>query len=130
MLLKVGPVPLRHWLLLLVVAAILSGCRNEEPDVPQPQLPTMAPTTAGEDSTSSVRCTETDPHPVGQSISETFDVSYEEVMTLFCNGHAFEDILLALQTSEISGQPAEVLLARHEELTWDQIWEETGIVEP
>lgn len=120
--------PLRHWLILLVAAGIIGGCRNQESDVPE--LPTMAPTTAGDESASSVRCTETDPHPVGQSISQTFDVTYEEVMTLFCAGYPFEDILIALQTGEISGHPAKVLLARHEEMTWDQIWEEIGIVEP
>lgn len=66
-------------------------------------------------------CTETNPHPMGQSIAETYeDVSYEQVMTWFCDGYTFDDILIALETSEATDVPASVLL----EMLWDKPWEE------
>lgn len=72
---------------------------------------------------------EEDPHPIAESIAEKFEITYEDVMTLFCEGESFEDILLALQTSELTDIDAETLLARKDEIGWDQVWKETGLVQ-
>lgn len=86
-----------------------------------------AEVSAGEPAT---RCTEVDPHPLGVSIAEKFDVSYERVMTWFCSGHTFDEILIALQTSGMSDRAVEELLAMRQTRSWDQIWVELGVVGP
>jgi hypothetical protein len=75
-----------------------------------------------------IHCTEVDPHPVAQGIARKFDVPYEDVMTWFCSGNSFDDILLALQTAELVDRPAGELLIMKENSSWDQLWEELGIV--
>lgn len=80
--------------------------------------------------TSVTRCTEVDPHPLGVSIAEKFDVSYERVMMWFCSGHSFDEILVALQTSGMSDRSPEELLTMRANKSWDQIWTELGIVGP
>jgi hypothetical protein len=72
-------------------------------------------------------------HPIGQSIADLYpeQMDYEEVMTWFCNGFEFEDILTALQTAEETDYSAEELLSKFEHgQTWEEIWIELGIVEP
>lgn len=73
-------------------------------------------------------CTATDPHPVGVSIANRFDVDYEQVMAWFCAGETFDDILLALQTGELADAGAEELLRRKAEIGWEALWEEIGLV--
>lgn len=72
-------------------------------------------------------------HPIGQSIADLYpeQMDYEEVMTWFCNGFEFEDILTSLQTAEETDISAEELLSKFEHgQTWEEIWIELGIVEP
>ena len=76
-----------------------------------------------------INCTETNPHPVGQSIAETYQTSYEEVMTFFCTGVPFQDITLAYQTAEISNMDVkEVMTLWYDyDQNWDDVWTELGI---
>jgi hypothetical protein len=68
-------------------------------------------------------------NPVGQSISDRFDLTYEEVVTWFCSGYT-EDILLALQTSQQQKDlPTEELLEMRKSKSWEEIWEEVGLLE-
>ena len=67
-------------------------------------------------------------HDFAYSISETFEVSYDEVMDWFCDGYEFTDILLALQTSRNAEYSADQLLEMTKTMTWEQIWEQTGIL--
>ncbi len=66
-----------------------------------------------------------DPHPVGMNIAEDYAVSYGEVMDWYSQCHSFDDIILALETSDlISGYSPQGLLAmRRDGLSWDQIWD-------
>jgi hypothetical protein len=73
-----------------------------------------------------ISCTETDPHPIGQSIAETYEVPYNQVMTWFCEGYSFENILIALVTSEAVDLPVDSLLEKTLEQEWEDIWEEIG----
>jgi hypothetical protein len=82
-----------------------------------------------EEAISVFECTETNPHPMGQSIAETFDVSYEQVMTWFCDDYTFDDILIALETGQATDIPAAVLLEMRMEKTWSEIWVEIGLTE-
>lgn len=94
-----------------------SGGNNDQGD----QAPSSGPTCYGEDQ-----------HPIGVSIAKQFPAvtSYGEVMTWFCNGALFEDILNALATEEITGIEAEAMLRMVAEgFTWDEIWLELGVTE-
>ena len=72
-------------------------------------------------------CAVLNPHPMAVSITEKFDITYDEVMTLYCDGFAFSDILLALETSELVDQSPAALLARLRARSWQEIWDEFGI---
>ncbi|HXF84509.1 MAG TPA: hypothetical protein VNK49_03890 [Anaerolineales bacterium] len=73
-------------------------------------------------------CTTVNPHPIGQGIAETYDVSYEQVMAWFCEGFSFENIMIALETSEAVDIPAETLLRMLLEKNWEEIWDEIGFI--
>jgi hypothetical protein len=76
------------------------------------------------------RCYETEPHPIGQNIAETYEVEYKQVMEWFCEGNEFEDILVALETKELTGMPVETLLEKTQAgMSWDQIWQEIGLTD-
>ena len=61
---------------------------------------------------------------IGQGIADEYEfTSYEEVMSWFCDGAEFEDILVALQTEDQTDFPAEELLEMLAEgLSWEDIW--------
>jgi hypothetical protein len=63
--------------------------------------------------------------PIGQSIAEEYEsVSYDQVLTWFCNGAEFEDILVALETEAQTGTPAEEMLQMLVDgFSWDEIWQ-------
>jgi hypothetical protein len=68
-------------------------------------------------------------HRIGLGISEKFEVTYEEVMIWFCGGSQFEDILLALQTSELASISVnDLLVKRANGQMWDDIWKDIGLV--
>ncbi len=84
------------------------------------------------------------PHPTGNSLAETYGVTYEEVMEWFCgsgtsegedeepesgeeSGHkvGFGQIMLALHTAESSGESVDELLSRRAAGEgWGQIWQD------
>jgi hypothetical protein len=68
---------------------------------------------------------------IGQGIADEYDfASYEEVMTWFCSGAEFEDILVALQTEDQTGTPTEEMLVMLAEgFTWEEIWLVVGLIE-
>ncbi|MCD4801496.1 MAG: hypothetical protein K8R16_01000 [Anaerolineales bacterium] len=72
-------------------------------------------------------CSTLNPHPIAQGMVDTYDVSYDEVMTWYCDGYAFSDILLALETSDLADVPVPDLLPLARNQTWDEIWDELGI---
>lgn len=125
-------------LLLGVIACNLSLPGSEAPaGNPQsesqsaPDAQTASPSTdeeapAGE-TAAGADCSELDPHPIGASIAADYEVTYEQVMTWFCSGYSFENILIALETSEAVEVPAEDLLEMLLEMEWEQIWVEVGL---
>ncbi|MBN2043537.1 MAG: hypothetical protein JW757_00850 [Anaerolineales bacterium] len=69
-------------------------------------------------------------HPIGQQIAADYagQTTYSEVMDWFCSGFEFEDILTALETADLSGYHAEILLTMLEYgQTWEEIWAEIGL---
>ena len=69
--------------------------------------------------------------PIGESIAEDYEFTdYAEVITWFCNGAEFEDILVALETESQTGTPAEEMLQMLADgFTWDEIWQLVGLTE-
>jgi hypothetical protein len=66
-------------------------------------------------------------HPAASKIAAAFDVDYEEVMGYFCDGFGFGQIVLAYQTSKITGvDVADLLASREEGKGWGVIWKELG----
>ena len=74
-------------------------------------------------------CATKDANKMGESIAGSYPfTSTEEVMSWFCQGAEFEDILTALETEEITGTAAEDMLQmRAEGLSWDEIWLVIGL---
>jgi len=103
-----------------------NAVQEEAPAVEEAQ-PDEAEAPAPIEGAVNINCTETNPHPVGQSIAAEYGVTYEEVMTWFCSGDTFDDILLALETKELTGVSVEELLERNREVGWDQVWEDLGV---
>lgn len=121
-------------LLLGVAACNLSEVPAGTPEPESqsaPEAQTASPS-SGEDaqsgeSTVDADCTELNPHPIGASIAADYEVSYEQVMTWFCSGYSFDNILIALETSEAVEVPAEDLLQMLLEMEWEEIWVEVGL---
>lgn len=69
-------------------------------------------------------CGGTEVHPIAESIAETFGVPYDQLMDYYCQGIGFEELLLALETASESNVDLEdVIAARQQQHTWEQIWE-------
>jgi len=68
-------------------------------------------------------------NPIGKSIAEDYEsTSYEQVMTWFCNGAEFEDILVALETEAQTDTSAdEMLKMLADGFTWEEIWQLVGL---
>lgn len=115
---------------LLLAAAALAACGSAataEPDPPRLEgSKPDAAATAGPTAPVS-KCTETDPHPIGQSIAASYEVDYEQVMIWFCAGTSFDDILLALETHDLTDASVDELITRADEVGWDQVWVEYGV---
>ena len=89
----------------------------------EPPAPTDIPPTVD------INCTETNPHPLGQNIADTYGTSYEEVMTFFCTGVPFDDITLAYETAKIANiDVTEAMTLWYDyDKNWDDVWAELGI---
>ena len=96
--------------------------------VPSETLPPIVPTTLP-DGTDVPNCLGNEISPIGRSIADDYDsATYEQVMTWFCNGAEFEDILVALETEEQTEVSAEEMLKMLADgFTWDEIWQIIGL---
>ena len=72
-------------------------------------------------------CSSINPHPVAEGITEKFSISYDEVMTIYCDGYAFSDILLSLETEQLVDQSVEDLLSLLDNHSWEEIWDDLGV---
>lgn len=79
----------------------------------------------------SVDCPGEERNAIAESIIEKYpEVSYDRVMTWFCDGAEFEDILLALLTGRLSdADPEDMLEDIAAGITWDEIWEELNLTD-
>jgi hypothetical protein len=124
------------WLILLLLTACAPAI---QPDVPAPgivptateQTPLVLPAATDADSTPEAApdCAGDDVRQMAVSIADDYPFSSGgEVMGWFCEGAEFEDILLALETEDLTGVPAEEMLEMLAEgLSWDEIWLVVGL---
>jgi len=107
------------------------GCQNDSlkgsNTLSKPEEVALEESDGKPDDNPETNCSATNPHPLAEGMAETFEITYDEVMTLYCDGYAFSDILLALETSELVDQSPEALLARLRTRTWQEIWDEFDV---
>jgi hypothetical protein len=108
---------------------------------PEPVVPTSEPTqeTDTDPIAEATPVVDNDPpdclggeiSPIGESIAEDYEFTdYAEVISWFCNGAEFEDILVALESESLTGTPAEdILQMLADGFTWDEIWQLVGLTE-
>jgi len=122
---------------ILSVMLIAAGCQGDELKSAayqsRPEVAADADADAGVEtdaeaiSNPETDCSTLNPHPLAQGMEETFDVTYDEIMTWYCDGSAFSDILLALETSELAEVSVPDLLQLIENQSWEEIWADLGI---
>lgn len=125
-----------RWILALFIIIGLSACDTSLQKATQQVLvkgeldtPTPSPPDQLEEETPATEdCPQLDPHPLGSSIAEKFSVSYDKVMNWYCDGYLFEDILLTLQTSQLSDTTPEEIFTQLETNNWEEIWAALDIV--
>ena len=95
----------------------------------QETAPTPAQTEPSSDMTAPPTCLGDEVSSIGQAIADEYDsASYEQVITWFCNGAEFEDIIVALETESQTGTPAEEMLQMLADgFTWEEIWQLIGL---
>jgi hypothetical protein len=108
-----------------------TGTAPEASDTsPQPGVSPGATEEPQVGTTGETNCTGTNPHPVGQSIADTYDVSYEQVMTWFCDGYGFGEITLALETAKVATDytAGDLLASKGQGKGWGKVWQELGLI--
>jgi len=119
------------FLLLLSVTACQSSpaytTDQEETRPDTVQVETQAPNSSVE--TAAPDCQAGEINPIGQSIADDYEsITYEQVMTWFCNGAEFEDILVALETeAETDTTAGDMLKMLADGRTWEEIWQIVGL---
>ena len=70
-------------------------------------------------------------NPIGQAIADEYEIaSYSQVMTWFCSGAEFEDILVALETEYQTDTSADDMLQMLAAgFSWNDIWLTTGFTD-
>jgi hypothetical protein len=125
---------MKKYKLLFPFIFLLAACfpMFETPDIEVQKQIVTEPVEMGMDSdTDNLECLNSEMSVLGKNIASQFeDVSFEQIMAWFCNGAEFEDILIALQTEKVTGQPAQGLLEMLvTDLTWDEIWQSIGYID-
>jgi len=134
----------KQYLLILVVIlanlVLITACGVQPSPAIEPAVLTSPTEIQGGDAsgdeaippveTTGSYCLDDEVSPVGQSIAGDYEfTSYEQVMTWFCNGAEFEDILVALETQSQTDVPAdEMLQMLVDGFTWEEIWQVIGLV--
>lgn len=114
---------------LTIIMAFGSACSTLFQNGVEPidALQENAPDGRDSSGKSDIDCSTQNPHPLAKGITEDFEITYNEVMILYCDGNAFSDILLALETAELVDESPAALLARLRTRSWEEIWDEYGI---
>jgi hypothetical protein len=127
---------MKRWIIFIVVFTLTFtavGCQDRSLDSSSTRLRSKnkeideRSVHSSEDDSPDSNCTEMDPHPIAKSIEENFDISYGEIIGWYCDGYAFSDILLALETEKLVDVSIPDLLSRVETQSWEDIWLDLGV---
>lgn len=127
----------------MIATIVLAGCTLAVEPVPTSALPasppaeapvpTLAPATetAPLPSTPGAACPDPDALNLANVVASGYAfTSPAEISDWFCNGAEFEDIIIALETEDQTGIPAEDLLSMLAAgMTWEEIWQSIGLTE-
>ena len=128
-------------IVILITLALTTACEGQLSPVVEPSVPgAHAEVQESNDSVKKVsppvetiapNCLGDEVSPIGQSIAVDYEpVNYEQVMTWFCNGAEFEDILVALETEAQADTSAdEMLQMLTDGFTWEEIWQLVGLTD-
>jgi len=108
-----------------------SACSGQGIPALDPEI-TGAPTPAASLSLKSQpNCLGDEINPMGKSIADDYAfASYVQVMTWFCNGAEFEDIMVALETElQIDYSAEETLELLSKGFSWQDIWQHAGVID-
>ena len=125
---------MKKYTFLFLFIFLLTACfpMVETPDIEiQKQIITESVEMGIDSDTDNLECLNSEMSVLGRNIAAQFEnVSFEQIMAWFCSGAEFEDILIALQTEKVTGQPAQGLLEMLvTDLTWDEIWQSIGYID-
>jgi hypothetical protein len=91
---------------------------EDEPALESTNTPTGTLTPAA----TVVNCTGNEPQPKAETLAQAYGVSYEEIMSWFCQGFGFGEIELAYGLSRDTGMPvADIFAMRQMGLGWGEI---------
>lgn len=119
-------------LLMVVCLLITTACSSNSPSTIETTDPDVVTSPIDEtEEDNSLDCLGNVISPIGQSIAEDFEnVEYQQVITWFCDGAEFEDILVALETEALTDTSAdEMLQLLADGLAWDEIWLSMGLTD-
>jgi len=131
-------------IVLLITLVVITACGAQPDSVIEPNKPdtpietsekseptTVLEATSPPIETTGPDCLGDEINPIGQSIADDYESnSYEQVMTWFCNGAEFEDILVALETEAQTDTSAdEMLQMLADGFTWEEIWQMVGLTD-
>ena len=125
---------MKKYTFLFLLIFLLTACfpMVETPDIEiQKQIITESVEMGIDSDTDNLECLNSEMSVLGRNIAAQFEnFSFEQIMAWFCSGAEFEDILIALQTEKVTGQPAQGLLEMLvTDLTWDEIWQSIGYID-
>ncbi len=129
----------KQHLVLFVILLLVTACSSNTQPAPAVELDAPATLAIGEPvqdalplvETAAPNCLGDEISPIGQSIADEYETaSYNQIMTWFCNGAEFEDILVALETeAQIDTSAKEMIQMLADGFTWEEIWLVTGFVD-
>ena len=118
--------------LVLTAACSALGTSDLDPDMTvDPDLNATVQNTSVPVETAEPTCLGDNVSPIGKAIADQYkSASYKQIMTWFCNGAEFEDILVALETEIQTDTTAdEILQMLAEGFSWEDIWLITGLTD-
>ncbi len=130
-------------ILIIVVLVLTTACSGQAtpgvmPDITStPDLPgtkvviELTQVTLLTVETAKLNCLGDKINPIAEAIADEYEnTDYKQVMTWFCNGSEFEDILVALETEIQTDTTAdEMLQMLAGGFSWADIWQVTGLTE-
>ncbi|MBE9524668.1 MAG: hypothetical protein IMY76_06185 [Chloroflexi bacterium] len=130
-------------ILIIVVLVLTTACSGQAtpgvmPDITStPDLPgtkvviELTQVTLLTVETAKLNCLGDKINPIAEAIADEYEnTDYKQVMTWFCNGTEFEDILVALETEIQTDTTAdEMLQMLAGGFSWADIWQVTGLTE-